>query len=687
MFFGNGFGFGLGNFPPFVLTDLFLAGEQGFIFDPSTTGTLYQTTAMTVPARPGDPVGMMLDQSQWGGAALGSLYGASDGAVTLVGVGWTNNGDGTYTTDGSDPTATGRLQFSNPTAGGIYRVEVEATMAVNLRSGGTTIENPFQGDIIAPATVANFNIIPAAAGTVSLISVREVTVANALAPILGPELVTNGTFATDTNWTKGDGWTISGGKARSDGTQLASSNLNQSGPVLTGKLCQVSYTISEYSGGSVRVFQGGTGSIAAFKSANGDYTDYLISTSGAATLVIQADIDFIGAIDNVSVKEIPGYHATQATAAKRPTYGIHPFGGRRNLLVYSEDFSNAAWVKSNISLSPATDILGIPATTFTSTNTNFALVSRAATLTAGAHTFSFLFKAGTAPVAWIELRDFTGSTYGNGFTYFDSATEVISGTAAAGVSAEAVAAGVWRISLTTTIAAGDLVGSARFGFSDAAGSIAVTLGATADFTAAQLEQSATATDYQKVTSQYVVTETGVPSVHYLAFDGVDDAMATPSIDFTAKDEISVFGGVRKFGTAVALLTELSTNAIGNNGTFYVTSPLNGNKYTFRSTGTNSIEIGQPTGVSPPITNILSAFSKITTPITTLRVDGSEVVTSAASIGTGNFGNYPLYIGARAGTSLFFNGHLYGLIVRGALTNSATIAKVEALVAAKTGITL
>ena len=32
------------------------------------------------------------------------------------------------------------------------------------------------------------------------------------------KLVTNGDFATDTDWTKGTGWTISGGTANCDGT-------------------------------------------------------------------------------------------------------------------------------------------------------------------------------------------------------------------------------------------------------------------------------------------------------------------------------------------------------------------------------------------------------------------------------------------------------------------------------------
>lgn len=41
----------------------------------------------------------------------------------------------------------------------------------------------------------------------------------------GPELVVNGNFASDTAWTKGTGWSISGGMARIDGTNTGSSFL------------------------------------------------------------------------------------------------------------------------------------------------------------------------------------------------------------------------------------------------------------------------------------------------------------------------------------------------------------------------------------------------------------------------------------------------------------------------------
>lgn len=62
----------------------------------------------------------------------------------------------------------------------------------------------------------------------------------------------------------------------------------------------------------------------------------------------------------------------------------------------------------------------------------------------------------------------------------------------------------------------------------------------------------------------------------------------------------------------------------------------------------------------------------------VRKNGVVVIPLQAGTGagTGNFGNYPIYIGRRGGASLPFNGRLYSLLIRGAATPDATIAKVE-----------
>jgi len=114
---------------------------------------------------------------------------------------------------------------------------------------------------------------------------------------LGTELVTNGDFATDTGWSKGTGWTISGGTANCDGTQTGGSSLYQS-VMQQNKSYSISFEITARTAGGVGV-QNSTKYTAV-----GTYTYYYTLTSADTNLYINADVDFIGSIDNVSVKEV-----------------------------------------------------------------------------------------------------------------------------------------------------------------------------------------------------------------------------------------------------------------------------------------------------------------------------------------------------------------------------------------------
>jgi hypothetical protein len=60
----------------------------------------------------------------------------------------------------------------------------------------------------------------------------------------------------------------------------------------------------------------------------------------------------------------------------------------------------------------------------------------------------------------------------------------------------------------------------------------------------------------------------------------------------------------------------------------------------------------------------------------LRVNGSQVASSTSTQGTGNYGNYPLYLFRRGGTTFPLNGRCYGLIVRGAQSSTAQIQQGE-----------
>jgi len=153
------------------------------------------------------------------------------------------------------------------------------------------------------------------------------------------------------------------------------------------------------------------------------------------------------------------------------------------------------------------------------------------------------------------------------------------------------------------------------------------------------------------------------------------------------DKMTVWGGVTKLSdAAIAVLVELSASRSTNDGSYTVLAPAGpGANYTFSNKGTS--EAGAAATVAAPSTNVLSCIGDIANDITTLRNNGAVAQTNTANLGTGNYGNYPLYIGRRANSSLPLNGRIYQLIVRGAASNATQISGTEQYVAGKTGVAL
>ena len=121
------------------------------------------------------------------------------------------------------------------------------------------------------------------------------------ASILGSQLVTNGDFATDSDWTKGTGWSISGGSANCDGTQTSQSNFFQVGIVPINTFYKVTFTATISAGGVILGIGGSNAQPTV--TASGTYTFTSRANSGDANLYLSGNADFIGSIDNVSAKE------------------------------------------------------------------------------------------------------------------------------------------------------------------------------------------------------------------------------------------------------------------------------------------------------------------------------------------------------------------------------------------------
>jgi hypothetical protein len=145
-------------------------------------------------------------------------------------------------------------------------------------------------------------------------------------PTEGAEEVDDGDFlltgtqaqnTTGTYWTTGTGWTISGGTANCDGSQSGNTDLIQNITTGTGKQYKITYTVSNYSAGSIFI-RLNSGNVTSTKSSNGTFTEVLSGAAGTQ-FILRANLDFTGSISNVSVKEYTAadMDVTRATAATR----------------------------------------------------------------------------------------------------------------------------------------------------------------------------------------------------------------------------------------------------------------------------------------------------------------------------------------------------------------------------------
>lgn len=169
------------------------------------------------------------------------------------------------------------------------------------------------------------------------------------------------------------------------------------------------------------------------------------------------------------------------------------------------------------------------------------------------------------------------------------------------------------------------------------------------------------------------------SLYYLEFDGVDDFLATSAINLTASDEMSVFAGLRKLSDAA---TQVAIENTTGSGSFRIYVPSGGSNWTYGSGGTTGID-NTASGYTAPATSVISGLTKISTPSGILRVNAVQKSTSPTSMGTGNFGNFALYIGRRSGTTLPFSGYMFASVGINRLVSAAELGQTEAWVNSKT----
>ena len=173
--------------------------------------------------------------------------------------------------------------------------------------------------------------------------------------------------------------------------------------------------------------------------------------------------------------------------------------------------------------------------------------------------------------------------------------------------------------------------------------------------------------------------------HWLQFDGVDDGLSTAAINFTATDKMSVFAGVQKTsGAGFQTLVELGSGAVENGFSIFAPNS-NNNNFDFRLAA-NPRETAPV--YPPPTTKVLSVLYDIAgttaSDEVSANINASNVALTGSTLASGMFINSALNIGRRSGGTLPFNGNIYSLIVRGALSSAQEIDDTEAWVNGKTG---
>ena len=120
-----------------------------------------------------------------------------------------------------------------------------------------------------------------------------------------PERVTNGALTTDTGWTKGTGWDINSTTANKAHHSTGTASVLSQVPALAfveGRAYELIYTISGYVSGSLNSVI--ASQVGATNGSDATFTETIVALNGV-TLAFSCTSDFVGDIDDVSVKQVP----------------------------------------------------------------------------------------------------------------------------------------------------------------------------------------------------------------------------------------------------------------------------------------------------------------------------------------------------------------------------------------------
>jgi hypothetical protein len=362
-----------------------------------------------------------------------------------------------------------------------------------------------------------------------------------------------------------------------------------------------------------------------------------------------------------------------------------------NLLTYSEQFDNAAWTKGNGTITP--NAIASPDGTLTAdklventaTGQHRVHKNSSGTTNANPYTVSFFAKAGERTKIYVGIAE-SPTFVRQGNAVFDLAAGTVasthSGNGGATGSVAAITAfpnGWYRCSYTLTLGGTDT--TIFYDIDIYTSSISYTGDGTSGLYlwGAQLEESSTATRYQRITTATDYDTVGFP--HGDKFDGVDDALAT-----------AAGGGAT---TAFFWCSSIAVGKIGAAQTLFSDTGTN-TGYLVRINAGNQLELSAGDGAAYTTIATVPTLAVGQRAVLTAWDDGvnlnvqidngavASVARPAVSAGTA-----AITIGKDNGAaSSFFLGSIYEKIyVKDDVQTASQIASAKTYCAQKAGVTL
>lgn len=331
---------------------------------------------------------------------------------------------------------------------------------------------------------------------------------------LGSELVTNGTFDTDSDWTVtnvggSNGWRIADGRAICDTVNPSSGrNLNSSTSLVSGKSYKVTLDILQ-SADELEILVGSTLIQNAFPIGTTIGASYIIDSSqhSGGTFSIYGGSSDLQEIDNVSVKEVISQigdfdfeRGSDITATRVNSSGLIE-KGRGNFLLQSNQF-DTTWSNIGSGVNPnqagydgSSDAWLLRETTANSQH----YIRQSSGIASGIGTFSFYAKKKD-----YDYIQFARSGDGGDYANFNISNGTLGNSTGVFIDKNIVSVGNgwYRCSVTYSIGSGAFVGIAIIR-SDISARYDTYAGDTTKGTYiqdAQLEQGLVATDYIETTT-------------------------------------------------------------------------------------------------------------------------------------------------------------------------------------------